>query len=160
MSNQVGGDYPIHYFNRDDLINYSWIGAHSSKMTRQSCKYKKNATDFFIDFMIIFEELGVGKNSGIFISDKSYGVYRRGVGISAKTNKVRNALIDHLNDIGKNHKIHRDSICSSAIYLIYQDVRKKSDTLARTIGLFAKFISLRGIRLFLSTIILRRRIKL
>lgn len=149
-SKQINKNLPLQYFTQADLINFTWIGAHSSKMYRQTPGSKYLEQERFIDFFLIFQEVGSG--FGYFASDKSYGVYREGVGLATQGSLVRNLLIEHLAFIYKTHPHYRHYVCSAFIYMVISDIKNKSATLKLTMLWFVKTLTIQGVFIFIKTL--------
>jgi glycosyltransferase involved in cell wall biosynthesis len=150
LSNQINSSSQFRVFTQADQVNFTWIGAHSSKMYRNGVRKIYVKQKQFIDFFLIFQEIGSGV--AIFVSDKAYGVYREGIGLATKGNLSRKLLIKHLIFIYEKFPSYRPYVCSAFFYMLISDIKNKSDTLKLTIRGFFKTIEIRGLFIFIKTL--------
>lgn len=108
-------------FTKKDLIRYVAVGAHSSKMYRNTKDF-----DYNVDFNIIdyyTHVLHVGNGYARFASCFPLGVYRDGIGISHNGLTVRIALADTFLFFSKKFPEYRQEISSAALTYFIANVR-------------------------------------
>ena len=149
-SNQINSSSQSREFSKADLVNFTWIGAHSSKMYRAGARKIYIRQERFIDFFLIFQELGDGV--GVFVSDKAYGVYREGIGLATRGSLTRRLLIEHLLFIYESFPYYRPYVGSAFIYMVISDIKNKSETVKLTIAGLLKTIGVKGILVFIRTL--------
>lgn len=127
-------------FGRAELIKFSFLANHSSKMyracQRQYCNQIENTLDYFLNI----EHLQAGRAG--YVSDEILGVYRYGLGVSSSPNlRFRRYLINGLRDILTRHPEDRPSIHLVALPILIADIRAKNITFPGALALWLRSFS-------------------
>lgn len=142
-------------FSRDDLIRYTFLANHSTKLyrasQRQFCRRVENTLDYFLNL----EHLQSGRAA--YVGSEILGVYRYGLGIStAPSLKYRHILLDGLLEMSKQSKRDNHAINFAAFVLMIADVRSMNITFKKSFNLWVKTISIRALSQYLPLLKLRR----
>lgn len=128
-------------YTRDDLIRYTFVANHSSKLyrasQRQFCRRVENTLDYFLNL----DHLQHGKAA--YVGPEILGVYRYGQGIStAPSLKYRHFLLDRLLQMAGEDRRDHHALNFAAFVLLVSDVRSSNNTWAKSCKLFANTFSL------------------
>lgn len=152
-SRQARNKDPELWFSKADQINYIVIGAHSSKMYRGGLGEVEVPEEGFLDFFIDATHLRSG--AGVLLCDRSYGVYRMGIGLSNSGTTMPILLAD-LNWFLLNEAEFRKEVNSAALHLLLYDIKTLSPNCLNTGKLFLRSFSIRGVALYVRTFRRRR----
>ena len=109
-------------FERKDLLMYMAVATHSSKMYKKEIKNFDTPDFDILDFYVNVEQI---KDKKVyFISDKIYGAYRIGVGISTNAKPViKTAIYESLILFSKKYKNEKKYINSMFLVLFLADLK-------------------------------------
>lgn len=145
------------YYSAIDYINFTFIGANSSKMYRKSVRrFHENTKDCF-DFRL--NELQLTEGIGALLGGRPLGAYRVGVGITSAGNKVRTVVLEWLTELldsKDKYKRYRAAINSAALHYTLSDIIHLSPTFPKSLRLFIKTFYIEGISLYIKTYKKRR----
>ncbi|RQO57134.1 glycosyl transferase [Paucibacter sp. KBW04] len=144
-----------HGFNRHDLIKYTFLANHSTKMyrakQRKYCSRQPNTLDYFLNI----EHLQSGKAG--YIGPQILGIYRYGVGVSTNRNSVfRKYLVDRLTTMAQESSKDNDAINCAALVLSISDFRNHNATLSKSVKLWMRTCSIKAFRQYYSYLKNRR----
>lgn len=131
-------------FYRDDLIKYTFLANHSTKMYRASQRKFCTRIDNTLDYFLNIEHLQDGKAA--YVGNEILGVYRYGIGVSSNSSmKFRHYLIDGLSRIAKQKSEDTTAINCAALILMLADLKRNYITLPKTFKLWNKTLSIKSI---------------
>lgn len=113
-------------FTRCDILKHISIGANSSKMYRKSVRDFVEPDFEVVDYFANVEQVGNGYAR--LIEDRSYGVYRRGIGISASGIKTREILKDSFYFFAKKYPDCKRHVNSAALIYFLGDLKNRRST--------------------------------
>jgi glycosyltransferase involved in cell wall biosynthesis len=113
-------------FDRGAIIQYMAIASHSSKMYRQKIRDFEIVDFDMPDYYVNVEQIG----SGIarIISDKYYGVYRSGIGISSTGIKTRIMYRDCFLHFYKKYPEYHLQVNTAALAYLIMDIKNGRKT--------------------------------
>ena len=104
-------------FYRKDILQFISIGANSPKMYRSSVRDFDDPDFEVVDYFANVEQVRDGYAR--LIDNRSYGVYRAGIGISASGNKTRLILRDCFYFFAKKYPQYSSAInCAALTYFL------------------------------------------
>ena len=110
-------------FYRKDILQYISIGANSSKMYRRCIREFDKPSFDVVDYFANVEQIGDGYAR--LVDDRSYGVYRTGIGISSSGNRTRLILRDCFYFFAKKYPQYSSNINSAALIYFLGDFKNK-----------------------------------
>ncbi|MDQ0013660.1 glycosyltransferase involved in cell wall biosynthesis [Variovorax boronicumulans] len=113
-------------FYRGDILQYISIGANSSKMYRKSIREFEDPDFDVVDYFVNVEQVGEGYAR--LIDDRSYGVYRAGIGISSSGNKTRLILRDCFYFFARKYPQYSSRVNSAALIYFLADLKNGRKT--------------------------------
>lgn len=142
-------------YNREDLVRYTFLANHSSKLYRASqrkyCRSVANTLDYFLNI----EHLQNGRAA--YIGAEILGVYRYGQGIStAPSLKYRHILLDRLLEMSENKVQDRPALNFAAFVLLISDICSRNNTFVKSCKLWIGTFSWSAILNYRPGIKLRR----
>ena len=143
---------------RTNQIEFITIANNSSKMYRSEVKNITIPPHGFIDFYLNVMQLRTGY--GLMLCNRSFGVYRVGVGISTAGYKTRIILISNLSWLLANDPETRPCINSASIHLLLSDIKRRAPTFIASLTLFVHSFSVRGMIRYFRTLPKRLSIQL
>lgn len=132
-------------YNRNDLIRYTFLANHSTKMYRSSqrkyCKKVSNTMDYFLNI----EQVQSGRAG--YVGKQILGVYRHGIGVSSNKNAVfRNYLLDQLAVMAKDSSKDHEAINNAAFVLMAADLKNGNSTLTKSMRLWFTTFSISAMK--------------
>ena len=131
-------------FSREDLIRFTFLANHSTKMYRASqrkfCTRVENTLDYFLNI----EHLQDGKAA--YVGSEVLGVYRYGMGVSTYPNlKFRTYLIDGLEGFIRKGLFDKESVNGALFSILVVDLKHRYPTLFRTLRLWLITLSISSV---------------
>lgn len=125
-------------FEKKELLMYMAVASNSSKMYREEVKNlevpKFDILDFYANIIQIEDK------KAYFVSNKIYGIYRIGVGISTNAKpKIKSAIYETLNHFLKKYPEYRKYINSMFLVLFLADLKNRRNFLLYMKGWLKSF---------------------
>lgn len=114
------------FFDRGSIIQYIAIASHSSKMYRRAIRDFDIVAFDMPDYYVNVEQIGSG--TARIVSDKYYGVYRSGIGISSTGNKTRLMLRDCFLHFYKKYPEYHLQVNTAALMYLVMDLKNGRKT--------------------------------
>lgn len=142
-------------YSRGDLIRYTFLANHSTKMYRSSQRQYCKHIDLTMDYFLNLEHLQHGKAA--YVGNQILGVYRFGLGVSASPSlKFRHILLDRLLEMAGQSSEDACAINFAAFALLLADIRSRNATLRKSFALWVRTVTFKACLYYPSALRLRK----
>lgn len=132
-------------FDRKDLIQYTFLANHSTKMYRRTQREHVSWRNDTFDYFFNIEHAQSGRAG--YIGSNILGVYRVGIGVSTdKSSIFRKNLIQRLYKMAHSNPGDRDVINCAALTLMLSDVKSISKTSINSFKLWLCTVSINAMK--------------